>query len=115
MLKILPSKDCRTITISERFNMDRLQIAVALCDDNFEATKVRSYMKHSPSHCCYVHYEDSGIGRLTATAKGEPSCVQMTMNGRFRAAACLGLYHDVDIEDCAMTILIQVCEANDLP
>ena len=44
MLKILPSKDCRTITISERLNMDRLQIAAALCDDNFEAAKVKSYI-----------------------------------------------------------------------
>jgi hypothetical protein len=95
--------------------MDRLQIAAALSEDDLEAAKIKSYIKSAPNHCLYVHYEDPGVGRLTATAKGEPSCVQMTMNGHFRAAACQGLYHDVDIEDCAMTILIQVCQAHELP
>lgn len=114
-LKVLPACDPRTITVPERFDIDRLQIAAALSEDSLETAKVKSYLKSAPSHCCHVHYEDPGVGRLTATAKGEPSCVQMTMNGQFRAAACLGLYHDVDIEDCAMTILVQVCQAHNLP
>jgi hypothetical protein len=112
---VLPIRNPRTVTVPERFNMDRLQIAAALSEDDLEAAKIKSYIKSAPNHCLYVHYEDPGVGRLTATAKGEPSCVQMTMNGHFRAAACQGLYHDVDIEDCAMTILIQVCQAHELP
>jgi hypothetical protein len=114
-LSVLPARNPRTVTVPERFNMDRLQIAAALSEEDLEAAKVRSYVKCAPNHCLYVHYEDPGVGRLTATAKGDPSCVQMTMNGQFRAAACRGLYHDVDIQDCAMTILIQVCRAHQMP
>ena len=37
------------------------------------------------------------------------------MCGRFRKATCLGMYHDLDCQDCAMQILIQVCQYEDLP
>ena len=39
----------------------------------------------------------------------------MGMCGRFRKAACLGMYHDLDCQDCAMQILIQVCQSEGLP
>ena len=35
--------------------------------------------------------------------------------GRFRNAACLGMYHDLDCQDAAMQILIQVCQSEGLP
>eukprot|EP01047_Picozoa_sp_COSAG01_P053339 COSAG01_NODE_5706_length_4085_cov_17.625690_1_plen_39_part_10 len=33
-LKVLPARDPRTITVPERFDIDRLQIAAALSEDS---------------------------------------------------------------------------------
>ena len=117
-LKVLPSRNPRTLVVQERFNMDRLQIAIAIDDNELEIGKIKSYIRVAKGHSIHVHYTDPGVGRLTAStasAKGDPAVTQMGMCGRFRKAACLAMYHDLDCEDCAMQILIQVCEDQGLP
>ena len=50
-LSVLPARNPRTVTVPERFNMDRLQIAAALSEDDLEAAKIKSYVKSAPNHC----------------------------------------------------------------
>ena len=113
-MKVLPARNPRTVVVQERFNMDRLQIAIALDKDEYEIGKVKSYAREAKRHSLHVHYNDPGVGRLKATANGDPAVTQMGMCGHFRKAACLGLYHDLDCQDCAMQILIQTCEGEGL-
>eukprot|EP01048_Picozoa_sp_COSAG05_P026171 COSAG05_NODE_7007_length_867_cov_1.023438_1_plen_270_part_01 len=90
-LKVMPARNPRKIVVQERFNMDRLQIAIAIDEDLHEIGKVKSYARAAKSHSLHVHYTDPGVGRLTASANGDPAVTQMGMCGRFRKAACLGM------------------------
>ena len=65
-LKILPCRNPRTIVVQERFNSDRLQIAIAVDENDLEIAKIKSYARVAKSHSLHVHYIDPGVGRLTA-------------------------------------------------
>ena len=49
-LKIWPARNPRTIVVQERFNSDRLQIAIAVDEDDLEIAKIKSYARVAKSH-----------------------------------------------------------------